>query len=131
MIGLNTNLLVRYLTQDDPPQAEKATQIIEKKAEQDSAFFIASVVMCELVWVLESAYAYGQDQVVPVLEQILRTRQFRFEDKDLLWQSLSEYRTGKGGFADYLIGRIGARAGCARTLTFDRSLQDAPHFEVL
>ena len=131
MTGLDTNLLVRYLTQDDPTQVETATRVIEEKAEQDSAFFISSVVICELIWVLESAYNYAQHQVVPVLEQILRTRQFRFEDKDLLWQSLADYRTGKADFADYLIGRTGTRAGCTRTLTFDRSLQGAPHFEVL
>ena len=131
MTGLDTNLLVRYLTQDDPLQAETATRVIEEKAEQDSAFFISSVVICELIWVLESAYRYAQDQVVPVLEQLLRTRQFRFEDKDLLWQSLADYRMGKADFADYLIGRTGARAGCDRTFTFDRGLRDTPRFEVL
>ena len=68
---------------------------------------------------------------MPVLEQILRTRQFGFQDKDLLWQALADYRTGKGDFSDHLIGRLGARAGCQRTLTFDRSLGPAPHFEVL
>lgn len=131
MIGLDTNVLARYLTQDDPAQARKATQIIEERASEDSAFFITSVVVCELVWVLESAYGYDQGQVVPVLEQILRTRQFRFEDRDLLWQALTDYRGGKGDFSDHLIGRMGARAGCERTLTFDRSLNRAAHFEVL
>ncbi len=81
MIGLDTNVLVRYLVQDHPTQASKATQIIEK-GEEEASFYITSVVLCELVWVMESAYGYGQDLVVPALEQILRTGQFRFEDKD-------------------------------------------------
>lgn len=131
MTGLDTNVLVRYLTQDDPSQARLATRIIEGKAEEDSAFFVASVVLCELVWVLESAYGYEKDQVVPVLEQILGTRQFRFDDKDLLWQSLSDYRAGRADFSDYLIGRAGTRADCEKILTFDRSLAGAPRFEVL
>ena len=130
MIGLDTNVLVRYLTQDDPAQAKKAIRTIEAGASEDSAFFITSVVMCELVWVLESAYGYGQEQLVPVLEQILRTRQFRFEDKDLHSQALNDYRTG-GDFSDHLIGRIGTRAGCLHTLTFDRSLKRCAHFQVL
>lgn len=129
MIGLDTNVLVRYLVQDHPAQASKATQIIERGEEE--VFYIASVVVCELVWVMESAYGYGRDLVVPVLEQILRTGQFRFEDKDLLWQAVTDYRTSKGDFSDYVIGRIGARAGCLRTLTFDRSLKLSPNFEVL
>ncbi|HJP34134.1 MAG: type II toxin-antitoxin system VapC family toxin [Candidatus Latescibacteria bacterium] len=130
MIGLDTNVLVRYLVQDHPTQASKATQIIEK-GEEEASFYITSVVLCELVWVMESAYGYGQDLVVPALEQILRTGQFRFEDKDLLWQALTDYRTGKGDFSDHLIGRIGARAGCLRTLTFDRSLRRSPNFGIL
>ena len=131
MIGLDTNVLVRYLTQDDPAQAKKAIRTIEGGASEDSAFFINAVVVCELVWVLESAYGYGQEEVGPVLEQILRTRQFRFEDKDLLSQALTDYRTGNGDFADHLIGRIGNRAGCQHTLTFDRSLKRSSHFQVL
>ena len=131
MIGLDTNVLVRYLTQDEPSQARKATRVIEEGAQEDSALFITAVVMCELVWVLESAYGYGRDQVAPVLEQILRTRQFCFEEKDLLWQALTDFRAGRGDFSDYLIGRVGTRAGCDHTLTFDRSLKEAAHFEVL
>lgn len=129
MIGLDTNVLVRYLVQDHPAQARKATDVIEKG--EEGSFFIASVVACELVWVMESAYGHGRDVVVPVLEQILRTGQFRFEDKDLLWQALTDYRTGRADFSDYVIGRMGARAGCLRTLTFDRSLKRSSNFEVL
>ncbi len=131
MIGLDTNVLVRYLTQDDPAQARKAVRTIEGRASEDSAFFITAVVMCELLWVLENAYGYALGQVVPVVEQILRTRQFQFEDRDLLWQALTDYRTGNGDFSDHLIGRIGDRAGCQHTLTFDRSLKRFSNFEVL
>jgi predicted nucleic-acid-binding protein len=131
MIGLDTNILVRYLTQDDPVQARKATLEIEKGLTAGEYFFIADIVMCELVWVLETAYRYEQREIVPVIENILRSKQFRFENKDLLWQSMADYKTKKGDFADHLIGRIGQKAGCRETLTFDSGLKNDPAFRVL
>lgn len=131
MIGLDTNILVRYLTQDDPDQAKKATKEVEKGLSAGQMFFIADIVMCELVWVFESAYDYNRQEIVPVLENILRTRQFQFENKDLLWLSLAYYRKKKGDFADHLIGYIDQKAGCHETLTFDAELKNNPHFRVL
>jgi len=131
MIGLDTNILVRYLIQDDPVQARKATSEIEKGLGAGQQFFIADIVMCELVWVLETAYGYVRRDIVPVLENILRTKQFVFENKDLLWQSLADYKTKKGDFADHLIGRTGHKFGCHETVTFDSGLKDNPVFRVL
>lgn len=131
MTGLDTNVLVRYLTQDDPPQARRATQLIEDGAARGEEFFIASVVVCESVWVLSSAYEYSRGQVASALEQVLRTRQFRFDDKDLLTQSLRDYRTGPGDFADYLTGRAASQAGCSSTATFDRKLKGCARFDLL
>jgi predicted nucleic-acid-binding protein len=131
MIGLDTNILVRYLTQDDPDQSRKATNEIEKGLSAGHMFFIADIVMCELVWVLETAYGYERREIVPVLENILRTKQFQFDNKDLLWKSLADYRTKKGDFADHLIGRAGHNAGCSETLTFDAELKNNPIFRVL
>jgi len=131
MIGLDTNILVRYLTQDDPVQARKAARETEKGLAAGEHFFIADIVMCEMVWVLETAYRYDRREIVVVLENILRTKQFQFENKDLLWKSLTDYRTKKGDFADHLIGRAGHKAGCRETLTFDAGLKDNPIFRVL
>jgi len=66
-----------------------------------------------------------------VLDRILRTKQFQFENKDLLWQSLADYRSYNGDFADYLIGRAGHKAGCREILTFDTALKNSPLFRVL
>ena len=131
MIGLDTNILVRYLTQDDSNQSRKAAREIERGVSGGHMFYIADIVMCELVWVLESAYGYDRQEIAPVLENILRTKQFRFEDKDLLWKSLADYRNIKGDFADHLIGRAGQKAGCRETLTFDAALKNNPGFRVL
>ncbi|MFO7865598.1 MAG: type II toxin-antitoxin system VapC family toxin [Candidatus Aminicenantes bacterium] len=131
MIGLDTNILVRYLTQDDPGQSRKAVQEIEKGLSGGHVFFIADIVMCELVWVLETGYGYSNQEIAIVLENILRTSQFQFENKDLLWASLADYRNHKGDFADYLIGRAGSKAGCHGTITFDSGLTNHPLFRVL
>jgi len=131
MIGLDTNILIRYLTQDDPAQSRKASDEIEKARSAGDMFFIADIVMCELVWVLETAYGYDRKEIASVLENILRTRQFQFENKDLLWKSLADYRNKKGDFADHLTGQAGQKAGCRETLTFDTGLKNNPHFRVL
>jgi len=131
MIGLDTNVLVRYLTQDDPAQAARATRAIEDAADRGEPLFISGVVLCELVWVLESVYGYKRKEVADVVERILRTTQFDFDHKDQLWQAWQDYRAGKGDFADYLIGRLGQVAGCEETLTFDGALEGSPLFRVL
>ena len=131
MIGLDTNILIRYLTQDDPGQSRKATREIEKGLSAGHMFFISDIVMCELVWVLETAYGYDCVEIDPILENILRIKQFQFENKDLLWRSLSDYRGHRGDFADHLIGQIGQEAGCLETLTFDTELKNNPVFRVL
>jgi len=72
--------------------------------------------------VLETAYGYSRKKTALVLENILRTRQFRFKNKDLLWASLDDYRNRKGDFADFLLGRAGRKPCCCETFTFDSGL---------
>jgi predicted nucleic-acid-binding protein len=131
MIGLDTKVLVRYLTQDDPAQAQKATQVIEEGAAQGEVFYITSIVLCELVWVLEDAYGYSRSDIQAVLDHMLRTAQFRFDNKEQLWHAFNDYQTGRADFSDYLIGRLDTYAGCSETVTFDTSLKNSPHFHLL
>lgn len=131
MRGLDTNVLVRYLVQDDPEQANKAARILESGIDEGELFFISTIILCELVWVLNGFYDYSRSQIVEVIEQILQTRQFLFEDKALLSKSLRDYQKNKGDFADYAIGRTGEKAGCERTLSFDKVLTDDPRFKIL
>ena len=114
MTGIDTNVLVRFLVGDEPDQEARAAAFLTRASAGGEGLFVPQIVVCELVWVLETAYGYGRKAIWPVLEQILRTRQFTFQDKDLLWQALADYRDGKGDFADYLIGHISRAAGCAR-----------------
>lgn len=131
MKGLDTNVLVRYLTQDDLRQAVVAAREIEDAARKGEKLLIQAIVLCELVWVLESAYRVRKDELLAVLERILRTAQFEVMEKDIVWRSLADYRAGKGDFADYYLARSNEGAGAAVTLTFDRALRGNPQFRVL
>ena len=131
MIGLDTNVLVRYLAADDPAQTRTAVRIIEDARQKEEPLFLASVVLCETVWVLERSYHQRKEMIVSVLEQILDADLFVVERDDLVRHSLEEYRNGKGDFSDYLIGNIAREAGCSEIVTFDRMLAGARGFKVL
>lgn len=131
MIGLDTNVLVRYLTQDHPAQSATVTREIEAAARNAVKMVVSPIVLCELVWVLESAYGRSRTEVAGVLDRVLRTAEFEMLEKDLLWPALEAYRRGPGDFADYYLGRRHHQAGAEHTLTLDRHLKHAPHFKLL
>ncbi|MBX7245357.1 MAG: type II toxin-antitoxin system VapC family toxin [Candidatus Sumerlaeaceae bacterium] len=131
LTGLDTNVLVRYLVQDDAAQAKTATSLIEKTSRQGGEFVVNAITLCELVWVLESAYSYSRGQVSHALENILRTAQFVIPDRELAVESHARYQKGRGDFADYFISCLNDRHGAKVTLTFDRALKGDPRFQVL
>jgi predicted nucleic-acid-binding protein len=120
MIGLDTNVLVRYIMQDDPRQSAKATRLIES-LEADRPGFIGMVSIVELYWVLTSCYDLTNDQVRQALDLLLRTRQIVVDRADQVLRALKVFETGKADFADCLIERAAAAAGCEKTMTFDAS----------
>lgn len=118
MIGLDTNVLVRYIMQDDPKQSPKATKLIES-LDSDKPGYITMVSIVELYWVLTSSYELTGAQVAQAMEVILRTKQFLVERADQVMRALRVFAEGKSDFADCLIERSAAGAGCERTMTFD------------
>jgi predicted nucleic-acid-binding protein len=120
MIGLDTNVIVRYVMQDDPKQSQKATRLIEALS-ADAPGFVPLVVIVELVWVLTSCYDLKRDQVVEVLGGTLRTKEFMVDRAEQVAQALRVYKTGSADFADCLIERGATSAGCEKTMTFDSS----------
>lgn len=131
MTGLDTNVLVRYLTQDDPAQAKKANDLFAGAAVRGERFHVDVVVLCEIVWVLLGAYGFAREAVGETLEKMLDTALLSFDDKDTVRRAVAEFRHGKGDFADYLIGLRNRRAGCQVTLTFDRAVKNSAMFRVL
>jgi predicted nucleic-acid-binding protein len=120
MIGLDTNVLVRYLVQDDPVQSRQASALIDRAATRDTAMFINQIVMCELAWVLGRGYGYARTELAEVIEKILLGRQFEIEKKDLVWAELADFKASRADFADCLIGVANQLAGCESTMTLDR-----------
>jgi len=131
MIGLDTNILLRYFTQDDEKQSEIANFYIEEQCSEENQAFINSIVFCELVWVLEVAYKYEKTQIADVLEKILQTSQFVVEDTGAAWNALSSYKKSKADFSDALLAEINKNAGCKKTFTFDKRASKLPEFELL
>ena len=118
MIGLDTTVLVRYVTQDDPVQSAKASELIESLTTA-SPGFVSLVSILELVWVLQSCYQSAKSDVVMVLETLLRTRELTVEHAEIIWQALRKFVANKADFADCLIERCAHAAGCEYTATFD------------
>jgi predicted nucleic-acid-binding protein len=121
MIGLDTNLLIRYLTQDDPAQSRKAAAVVEQALSGGSSLFINHIVLCEVIWVLDRAYGFTRNTLGDVLENILQGKQFEIEDKPTAWQALNDFKASKADYADCLIGAKNRKAGCTTTLTLDRT----------
>lgn len=131
MIGFDTNLLVRLLVRDDPGQAAKVDALVQKCLDTDETILLNGIVLCETVWVLESAYGHSRSVVGEVLEKILLTRQLEVEDRDAVWRALGRFRKGQADFADYFLGERNSALGCHRTATFDRSLEGEEGFLLL
>jgi predicted nucleic-acid-binding protein len=120
MIGLDTNILVRYFAQDDPVQSPAATEIIEHRLAEEGPGFISVVAIVETVWVLHRAYGLSSLEVADAIERILATDVLLVENEQEVFAAMVALKNGSGSFADALIAELGARAGCAHTLTFDR-----------
>ncbi|MDI1236755.1 MAG: type II toxin-antitoxin system VapC family toxin [Polaromonas sp.] len=123
MIGLDTNVLVRYLAQDDAKQAALATRLVEKQLSIGAPGFISLVVLVELCWVLQRLYSATSVELVTTVEDLLGTPQFRIERRDVVQavlRQINSAKAGKAGFADVLIAKLAESEGCTRTLTFDK-----------
>ena len=129
MIGLDTNILVRYFAQDDPVQSPKATEIIERRLSEENRGFVSVVAMVETVWVLDRAYNLPDHEIATAIERTLQADVLVVENEQEVFTAMIVLKEGRGSFADALIGALGARAGCIRTLTFDQKALRLPGFE--
>ena len=120
MIGLDTNVVVRYLTQDDPIQSRKATQIFDHQLTTLEPGFLSVVTMVETVWVLDRAYGFIDQEIAAALERMIQTDVLLIENEQEVFTAMTALKQGRGTFADALIAALGAKAGCKHTLTFDQ-----------
>jgi predicted nucleic-acid-binding protein len=128
VIGLDTSVLVRYLTQDDQKQWEKAVEIVEA----GEPCFICNVVLCELIWVLRGKpYEFNRQEISNTLEMMLQCPVFVWKKRSLVYQAKERFKKGKADFSDYLIGAIAQQFSCGITATFDQKLKNENGFDCL
>jgi predicted nucleic-acid-binding protein len=127
MIGLDTNVLVRYFTQDDPVQSRTANAFIGRLS-VDEPGFVSVIVVVEVAWVLESVYRLSDIEIAAVIEQLLQADALVVDCEKEVYTALTVLRSGAGSFADALIAALSAKAGCSATVTFDLKALRIPSF---
>jgi predicted nucleic-acid-binding protein len=122
VIAVDTNVLVRFLVRDDEAQFARASALFERAQRADEAIFVAEIVVCELVWVLERAYRVPKTRVVSTLTELVRARHIELEAADRVQRAIAAFAAGRGDFADYLIREQAHAAGCDGVATFDAAV---------
>ena len=131
MIGLDTNVIVRYIAQDEPKQAALATRLVERSLSPENPGFVTTVTLCELAWVLAECFGADRERIREVIEGLLASRQIMVEVPEIVWKALRAWQGSSADFADALIGQIVAVRGGDKTVTFDRAVAKLPGFELL
>lgn len=119
MIGIDTNVLIRHIAQDDPVQSSQATAFFQSLTPVAPGF-ISLIVLVEAVWVMQRAYKADRQQLVVILDTLLRTKELIVQDADIVWKALHRYTNSTADFSDCLIERLASEVGCQQTVTFDR-----------
>lgn len=122
MIALDTNVLVRFLVEDDAAQHRRATQLIERASREEIPLLVTDVVLCELVWVLDYSYRVDRPELIAVLRELLSARQLLIVSRDSIARAVDAFAAGRGDFADYVIREQARAMGSDSVATFDRAL---------
>jgi predicted nucleic-acid-binding protein len=128
MLGVDTNVLVRLIVGDESTQHHQARALIELTRSQGERCRVDRVVLCELVWVLQRSYRYRRDIIVDAVDRLLRADDFLIDASREASLALADFRAGSADFADCLIARLNAEAGCRATATFDKVAADQVGF---
>jgi predicted nucleic-acid-binding protein len=119
MIGLDTNVLMRYLAQDDPVQSPRATEIITQQLSEKEPGFVSLVTILEIFWVLKSVFKRSRQDLASDIEKVLSADTLEVQNEQEVYNGVVALRTGTGSFEDALVGSLGIWRGCSTTLTFD------------
>lgn len=132
MRALDTNVLVRFIIDDDPAQSAKAERVLGDSIRSQERLFISLPVLCEFVWTLkDKRLKQPKSNIVSYIQSLVNDGLFQIEARHQVIAALDLYREGKADFADYLIGELAQKANCRDTVTFDRALKGSPGFTLL
>ncbi len=122
MIGIDTNVLLRLLTEDDAAQAAAVQRRLAPLDAVPEAVLINDIVLVETLWTLRRLYGFDRAGQAEVLGHLLSALTFRFEDREVLSHALKGFTESSADFSDCLIAAKNTRWGCESTATFDRSM---------
>jgi predicted nucleic-acid-binding protein len=128
MVGVDSNIVLRLLLNDDPIQAEQAKLAVRNAS---SPCLINTTVLSEVVWVLRRGYKFDRKNIIKAVEALLQTQNFCFEDSETIWRTLNDYRVSSADFSDCLIGQGNKQSRCETTITFDRKAGNLGSFTLL
>ena len=131
MIGLDTNVIVRYLAQDDPKQSLAATRLFERTLSLEQPGFVSLIALCELAWVLAECYEADKARIREVLEGLLGSKQVVVEEADLVWKALRAWQRSNADFSDALMEEVMVARGCEKSVTFDKAAARLSTFTLL
>ena len=128
MLGIDTNILVRFLVRDDETQFEKARRLIRREVAAGRRVFVSQLVLLETEWVLRSRYGLQKPGIIGAVSGLLDANDVQFEDEPAIEEALFVWKDRSVGFADCLIGARNKRLGCSATATFDVKASKLPGF---
>jgi predicted nucleic-acid-binding protein len=131
VIGLDTNILVRLITDDDAARAAAAQRFIETECGPERPGFLNMVVLCELAWTLDRRYSFGRNAIADTIEALIGAPWLRVQRDDLIWKASKIYRDARCDFADVVISLLNEESGCAVTATFDRKAAGLDTFRLI
>lgn len=131
MKGLDTSVLLRLATRDDPAQAASAAAYVRRHCSGERPGRIDRIVLCEAVWSLSTAYGYDREQIAAFIDTLLRAPSLEVDSRAQVADALRRYRDGGPDFSDCLIGLVNSHSGCDATATFDRRAARLQEFELI
>lgn len=129
MIAIDTNILVRYITNDDQEQSRLAGHLLDKYNGQKNSIFINNIVICELIWVLSRGYKYNKIEIIKTIKLLLSSVEFEFENHELAFLAALDYETSEADFSDILIGITNKYLGASTTYSFDKNALKSKYFQ--
>ena len=126
MIGVDSNVLVRYLAQDEPRQSAAAQRFVERQLGAECPGHISLITLAETIWVLQGRYGVDKSDLIPMLANLASDDRFVVQEVDALWLALESCEQTGADLADALIHHVNKRQGCTHTVTFDKKATRLP-----
>ena len=131
MKALDTNVIVRFLVQDDETQARKVEQLLTSAEQKKEILFVPLLVVLELIWVLQFAYGVTKKDIILAINSLLQMPVLEFERQSVLREFIGTSEEFRGDLSDLLIALSSQASACEQVLTFDKKAARYKHFSLL